>query len=668
MSNISSCNGPFQYKPLGFKFPEIRLIKLKPASDVRDPIHLELFHDDLAKPTDYSALSYTWGAPYEGLPPEWDDPDCKVPILVDGHEFHIRKNLESALRHFRSAREGHRAFWIDAISINQNDHEERRKGVLQMKQIYERSLGTIVWLGPAHALTAAAFSKINATSESWEKQSSGCQNRPLDEDNIAEYRQVLLNEFRDERSFQLWEAMVWFFNCFWWHRVWVVQEVMVAPSTMVVCGQHSAWFHEIMNVWRALSQHVNSMDDVPAFSRHSKEHLVLKEAYWGAHNAAEIGRLLIDHEHKTTSDFNLLDVLPILRARACSDPRDKIYAALGLASDGAIISPNYSSSVAETYTLTARQLISTKQNLNILWYCEPSAPDSRVPSWTPDWQRRQVFARRPLGQEFIGLRKHTLANFYKASGGRRLDVRFADRSRKLVLQGIWVASIGFIGVPATPSLPSSVKKQNLLPRDDSYYTSEARKEAEHDLLNRSKISECGWLHDWFAWQSKVRVDCRTLIPKNESWQYSQDESPAQFDQITYGPSITESSNDTFRHAFRRTICADVLLTDTYHFNGRMGPENDETMPSPNQFFAAISRVLYGRTFMASTTGLMCLGPEETQAEDVIFVAMGADVPFVLRPQEDGNFKFVGECYVHGIMDGELFRSEANQTVQEVQIV
>ena len=92
------------------------------------------------------------------------------------------------------------------------------------------------------------------------------------------------------------------------------------------------------------------------------------------------------------------------------------------------------------------------------------------------------------------------------------------------------------------------------------------------------------------------------------------------------------------------------------------------MPSPTQFFAAISRVLYGRTFMASTTGLMCLGPEETQAEDVIFVAMGADVPFVLRPQEDGNFKFVGECYVHGIMDGELFRSEANPTVQEVQIV
>ena len=99
----------------------------------------------------------------------------------------------------------------------------------------------------------------------------------------------------------------------------------------------------------------------------------------------------------------------------------------------------------------------------------------------------------------------------------------------------------------------------------------------------------------------------------------------------------------------------------------MGPENDETMPSPNQFFAAVSGVLYGRTFMVSITGLMCLGPEETQAEDVIFVAMGADIPFVLHLQEDGNFKFVGECYVHDIMGGELFRSEANLTMQETQI-
>ena len=65
--------------------------------------------------------------------------------------------------------------------------------------------------------------------------------------------------------------------------------------------------------------------------------------------------------------------------------------------------------------------------------------------------------------------------------------------------------------------------------------------------------------------------CSTLLAENESWQYSLRASALQFDQIVYGPTITDSSNDTFRHAFLRTICADVRLTDTYHFNGRMGP-------------------------------------------------------------------------------------------------
>ena len=148
---------------------------------------------------------------------------------------------------------------------------------------------------------------------------------------------------------------------------------MVARSTVIVCGQHSVWFHEIMNVWPALSQPINSMDGVAAFSRHSKEHLVLKEAYWGARHAAEIGRFLVEHGHNAASVFNLLDVLPILQARGCSDPRDKIYAALGLANEGAIISPDYASSVDETYVLAARQLILRKQELNILLYCEPVA-------------------------------------------------------------------------------------------------------------------------------------------------------------------------------------------------------------------------------------------------------------------------------------------------------
>ena len=35
------------------------------------------------------------------------------------------------------------------------------------------------------------------------------------------------------------------------------------------------------------------------------------------------------------------------------------------------------------------------------------------------------------------------------------------------------------------------------------------------------------------------------------------------------------------------------------------------------------------------------------------ILFGGDVPYILRPTaEDKEFQFVGDCYVHGIMDGE----------------
>ena len=40
---------------------------------------------------------------------------------------------------------------------------------------------------------------------------------------------------------------------------------------------------------------------------------------------------------------------------------------------------------------------------------------------------------------------------------------------------------------------------------------------------------------------------------------------------------------------------------------------------------------------------------------------GAQIPFVVRKGSDG-YQFIGECYVHGIMDGEA--KESNSLVLE----
>jgi hypothetical protein len=60
----------------------------------------------------------------------------------------------------------------------------------------------------------------------------------------------------------------------------------------------------------------------------------------------------------------------------------------------------------------------------------------------------------------------------------------------------------------------------------------------------------------------------------------------------------------------------------------------------------------GRCFFATSKGFLGLGPRSMQRGDIVAVLFGGRVPFILRSM-DGHFRLVGECYVHGIMDGEV---------------
>lgn len=64
--------------------------------------------------------------------------------------------------------------------------------------------------------------------------------------------------------------------------------------------------------------------------------------------------------------------------------------------------------------------------------------------------------------------------------------------------------------------------------------------------------------------------------------------------------------------------------------------------------ATLGRVLgtTEKSYLAMVPMMACVGDE-------IVIFSGGKVPFVIRA-EGNNFKLVGPCYVHGIMDGEAF--------------
>jgi hypothetical protein len=56
-------------------------------------------------------------------------------------------------------------------------------------------------------------------------------------------------------------------------------------------------------------------------------------------------------------------------------------------------------------------------------------------------------------------------------------------------------------------------------------------------------------------------------------------------------------------------------------------------------------------------GYIGLLPLATKIGDEVAIFHGCDTPFVIRRSEPAQlYKLIGECYVHGMMQGELFEN------------
>jgi hypothetical protein len=107
-----------------------------------------MIFDASLKPTEipaYEALSYVWGSDENKLRISLSyvsehDANCSRKPDVDncrtasdqGLQHKVTQNLAAALRHIRLS-DVERTMWIDAICINQEDHDEKNHQVKQMR-------------------------------------------------------------------------------------------------------------------------------------------------------------------------------------------------------------------------------------------------------------------------------------------------------------------------------------------------------------------------------------------------------------------------------------------------------------------------------------------------------------------------------------------------------
>lgn len=157
-------------------------------------------------PVEYEALSWCWGQEVK---------DRAIRIL-EGSKYYrlaVTRDLTLALKHLRHPHEA-RILWIDALCINQENHEERNHQVQMMSLIYSGAKQACIWLGEDTDDSTTAIGFINEIMK--------LENF----DTISEKRE----------NASKWQSLLLLMQRPWFSRRWVVQEIALARSATIYCG------------------------------------------------------------------------------------------------------------------------------------------------------------------------------------------------------------------------------------------------------------------------------------------------------------------------------------------------------------------------------------------------------------------------------------------------
>jgi hypothetical protein len=524
-----------------------------------------------------------------------------------------------------------------------------------MKTIYESSAGTFIWLGPDSDDSEMAMRMIEHYDEAWRSRPPELKHAIVKDENKSEYLKIAEKELHPDYK-QAVEAVTRLFLRAWWRRAWIVQETVVSPGAVLFCGTAPITWEWVTSTIRVLMQHLVSYRTLSGDNGNLMEALIaIALRAMVGYRCIESFRAEVVHLDPPAVEFP--EALHRLRPSHASDPRDKVYAALGLTKNANFISVDYNQSVCDVYTSATRRWIETSNDLHILGFCGIQLTEG-LPTWVTDWAKNDSFERDPLYKR-ISIGKDDAESqqekVYSAGGKHTLKVKFGPSSRILILQGIPLDKLDFVGQPSGPFTTQLSGTLESKTTENLYQSQLLDEKAISDFVT-DKIFY-GWLRLWLEKQKDAGEYCRCLYVNNSNM--SLDE--ALSDEL--GPGYTPT-NESILDAYHRTLMTDIYFDESSVFSGRIQEGRDDFVG--NSMLFSVFKMFIGRVFMATTLGFMVLGPEEGKLGDFIYIIPGSETLFLLRPKGDGDFTFVGECYVHGMMDGQLFEDGEIET-EELRI-
>lgn len=329
---------------------EIRVLDLRRGTR-EDPLVGSLRKVRLSDPIVYEPLSYTW-TDYDDSTISDNEAEfeaIQTIFLENADTFvNIGTNCEKALRSIRKTTTDRR-IWVDAICVNQDDPEERSRQVDLMRKIFARAFTVLVYLG----------------KESTEDDSRMAMSLLGQPDRLRDFDGL----DGHERS-----SLTHLFARPYFRRMWIVQEVALAPTLELHCGAATTYLSAFAE--KPLEAIFGSGIAHPPWLKHSKYTAgsnQTTDATIGLSRAQHVLRLLCD----TVSC-------------SCKDDRDRVFALLSLlhSSEEEWLKADYNLSTTQVYTGIAAFLATNGLAWATLMLAARLAVDghSDLPSWVPNWK------------------------------------------------------------------------------------------------------------------------------------------------------------------------------------------------------------------------------------------------------------------------------------------
>lgn len=601
-----------------------------------NPLQGELTEVVLNEPREYVALSYNW----DRIEMQPSQRYLQTPMGI----FGLPESLHSALHCLRDPFQ-HRMIWVAAICVPHDNRMERETLVSLLGEIFRRAQRVVAWVGDATASSDRAVEvlrQIHSLSLEPSKPLNGPSKLP-----VPTWRESGYPDMEDS----IWEDIESFFQRPWFSRAWVIQDVVFASSLTVCCGSTSLEWEELFKAFqicvRARPRLVGDRDGSTencecAIAAYTLG--VLREAY------------------RTTPpgiQYSLLQLLDICWYSS-SSPLDKLYSLLHLASDGeqAALQPNYTQPLEAVIFRYAASFVDRGDALYLL-YRAGTGKSFAFHSWIPNWTQRKrirTISTWPRTRDVFCASDHTITqhrtnimpNIDKAQPNIR---KFRGR---LNVCGLRIDRI--------------IKVENILfqPREDA----KAYVGALWDAVNSLPSYPTG--------ESLDEVKRRFPIGDATARVYL-DPLPDFISHGAHIPPPPRPEEDDMRE--NTGSCVDYFET----ISPRMAPQDDfdgqtrhEAAEDPasltvwDDYYAtasAFSAHLSGAWLCVTEKGYVGLVPPNTAIGDSIVLIRGAVVPFILRDSKDKESQsfntLVGECYVHGIMHGEAWSWDSDDTKDEV---